>query len=149
MLGNDKINKIDKHILALLQADGRISNVELANKIGLSAAACLRRVRQLEESGVIRGYSAILDTKVMGKALTVYAEIALQSESAKVLDEFERAIAAVPEVQECHLMSGESDYLLKLALRDLEDYERVHRRALANLPHVAKIKSSFSLRAVV
>jgi Lrp/AsnC family leucine-responsive transcriptional regulator len=149
MFQNNQINRIDKQILDCLQADGRMSNVDLAQKVGLSPAACLRRVRQLEEGGVIRGYTVLLDAKTMGTSLIVYAEIALQSESAKVLEEFERAIQAVPEVRECHLMSGESDYLLKLALRDLEDYERVHRRVLANLPHVAKIKSSFSLRTVV
>lgn len=143
-----KIDKIDEKILSHLEMHGRISNLDLAQAIGLSPAACLRRVRALEESGVITGYTVLLQALALGYGLTVWVEIGLASESAKALDDFERMVVTVPEVQECHLMSGDSDYLLKLLVRDLNDYERLHRRVLANLPHVAKVKSGFSIRQV-
>ena len=144
-----EIDKFDSEILRLLQLEGRMSKLDLSERIGLSPAATLRRVRQLEERRLIRGYAAVLDAHAMERAMTVYVDIALDSERASALDAFERAVALAPEVLECHLMSGDTDYKLKLAVKDLADYERVHRRVLASLPHVAKIRSSFSIRSVV
>lgn len=143
------IDTMDRRILEQLQTDGRMTNQDIAARVGLSAAATMRRVRALEQSGLIQGYTVRLNPQALGVGTTVYVDIALNSESGKVLDEFEGAVMRVDEVLECHLMSGATDYKLKLAIRDLADYERIHRNVLAQLPHVAKISSSFSIRNVV
>jgi Lrp/AsnC family leucine-responsive transcriptional regulator len=142
-------DSVDIRILELLQQDGRMTNQDIAAVIGLSPAATLRRVRALEQNGLILGYTVLLNAQAIGLGMTVYVDIALNSESSKVLDDFENAVVLMDEVLECHLMSGATDYQLKLAIRDLADYERVHRNVLSKLPHVAKISSSFSIRNVV
>ena len=143
------IDSVDRRILEQLQMDGRMTNQDIAARVGLSAAATMRRVRALEDSGLIQGYAVQLNPQALGVGTTVYVDIALNSESGKALDAFEHAVTQVDEVLECHLMSGATDYKLKLAIRDLADYERIHRNVLAQLPHVAKISSSFSIRNVV
>lgn len=142
------LDTTDRRLLEVLQADGRITNAALADRVHLSPSACLRRVRRLEEAGVITGYVAVLDRVMIGRATSVFVEIALTSQDEERLDEFEAQVAAVPEVLSCHLMAGNSDYLLHVAADDVSDYERIHRTHLARLPHVAQLRSSFALRTV-
>lgn len=143
------LDATDIAILDVLQGDARISNTELSDRVGLSPSACLRRVRRLEESGVIDGYVALLRAEVVGRPTTVFVEISLSSQREDDLDAFENAIRTAPEVMECHLMSGESDYLVKVQCADVADYERIHHRHLAVLPSVSRLRSSFALRTVV
>ncbi len=142
------LDRIDNRLLAELQADGRISNTELAQRVGLSQSACLRRVQRLEASGVIEGYGARLNPAASGKGDTVFIEITLSRQSEEALDAFERAAAASPDILECHLMAGDYDYLLRVAVADTADYERLHRKQLAAFPFVARIRSHFALRRV-
>ena len=144
----ENLDRIDHRLLAELQADGRISNTELAQRVGLSQSACLRRVQRLEAAGVIEGYGARLNPAALGKGETVFIEITLSRQSEDALDAFERAAAASPDILECHLMAGDYDYLLRLAVADTADYERLHRKQLAAFPHVARIRSHFALRRV-
>jgi len=144
-----EIDKLDRELLRLLQADGRLTNAELAQRIGLSASAAFRRLQRLEQSGVIAGYSATLDGEAIGKPTTVFIEVTLASQVSTALDAFERAVAACDDVLECHLMSGDFDYLLRVAVADMRDYERVHRQRVAAFPHVARIRTAFAMRAVV
>lgn len=142
------IDEIDAAILEVLQHDGRISNVKLAEVVHLSESACLRRVKALEDSGVIDGYRATVNARRIGLPGSVFVNIALSSQEQADLDSFEEAVLAVPEVMECYLMTGEFDYLLRVVVADAEDYERVHRRSLTGLPAVARVHSSFALRAI-
>ena len=142
------LDRIDRALLHQLQSDGRISNTELAERAGLSQSACLRRVQRLEAAGIIEGYGARLDAAALGKAETVFIEITLTHQSETALDAFERAVAASPDILECHLMAGEYDYLLRVAVSDSADYERLHRKQLTTLPGVARIRSHFALRRV-
>lgn len=142
------LDRIDCRILDVLQGDGRISNADLAERVGLSPSACLRRVRELERSGVIERYAMLVDQAKIGRPTNVFVEISLQSQAVEVLDAFEAAVAKSPEVMECYLMAGDSDYLLRLTTAGAEDYERVHRELLARLPGVARVRTSFALRTV-
>ena len=143
------MDAIDAAILRILQQNGRIANAELAEKIGLSASACSRRVDILEKSGVISGYPARLSHKALDYRIMVIVHISLSGQFAKTLTEFEAAVKLCPNVLVCYLMSGEYDYILRVAAKDLEDYERIHRDWLSALPHVVKINSSFSLREII
>jgi Lrp/AsnC family leucine-responsive transcriptional regulator len=143
------IDAIDAAILRILQQNGRIANAELAEKVGLSASACSRRVDILEKSGVISGYHARLSHKALDYRIMVIVHISLSGQFAKTLAEFEAAVKLCPNVLVCYLMSGEYDYILRVAAKDLEDYERIHRDWLSALPHVVKINSSFSLREII
>jgi Lrp/AsnC family leucine-responsive transcriptional regulator len=143
------LDKLDRDLLRALQADGRLSNAELAQRVGLSASACFRRLQRLETQGVIAGYRADLDGAAIGKPTTVFIEVTLASQVSTALDAFERAVAACDDVLECHLMSGDFDYLLRVAVADMRDYERVHRQRIAAFPHVARIRTAFAMRAVV
>jgi Lrp/AsnC family transcriptional regulator, leucine-responsive regulatory protein len=143
------LDALDWKLVRTLQTDGRLSNAELASRIGLSASACLRRVQRLEQSGVIAGYAALIDGAAIGKPTTVFIEITLASQVSTALDAFERAVAACDDVLECHLMSGDFDYLLRVAVADMRDYERVHRQRIAAFPHVARIRTAFAMRSVV
>ncbi|HVK33764.1 MAG TPA: Lrp/AsnC family transcriptional regulator [Burkholderiaceae bacterium] len=143
------IDKLDRDLLRALQANGRLSNAELAQRIGLSPSACFRRLQRLEEQGVIAGYVADLNGEAIGKPTTVFIEVTLASQVSTALDAFERAVAACDDVLECHLMSGDFDYLLRVAVADMRDYERVHRQRIAAFPHVARIRTAFAMRAVV
>ena len=142
------LDKTDHAILALLQADGRMTHAAIAAEIHLSPSACLRRVRRLEESGVISGYHARLDRELLGMGTTVFVEISLDGQQEDLLDEFEAAVLEIPEIISCHLMAGDADYLIQVAAADVADYERIHRTTMARLPHVAKVRSSFALRGV-
>lgn len=142
------LDPIDRRILVTLQRHGRITNQELSDRIGLSASACHRRVQRLEGEGWIKGFVALLDPRKLGRTTTVFVEITLSGQADEVLDQFEKAVARVPEVLECHLMAGTADYLLKVAALDTEDFARIHRRSLATLPGIAQIQSSFALRTV-
>lgn len=146
--GEIELDVTDKEILRLLQEDGRISNVALAEKVNLSPPACLRRVQRLEQSGVIDGYVMLVNQEVVGKRTNLFVEISLQSQSEDSLSAFEKAVAACPNVMECYFMSGDVDYLLRVIAEDPQDYERLYRRHLSRLPGVARIKTSFALRAV-
>ena len=143
-----EIDSTDRRILMVLQKQGRISNADLAERVNLSASACHRRVHRLEKEKYIRNYVALLDPKMVDRSTTVYVEIALNGQSDEILSNFEKAVARVPDVLECHLMAGRSDYLLKVVAKDTEDFARIHRKFLANLPGVAQLHSSFSLRTV-
>ena len=143
------LDRIDIAILDTLQKHGRISNAALAEKVGLSQSACSRRLDNLEQSGVISGYHARLSNAALGHKMTAIVHISLSGQFEKSLSEFEAAIRRCPNVLSCHLMSGEYDYILRIAARDLEDYERIHKEWLSAMPHVTKIDSSFALREVI
>ncbi|MCT4553122.1 MAG: Lrp/AsnC family transcriptional regulator [Pelagimonas sp.] len=138
----------DRRILRVLQREGRISNADLSERVHLSASACHRRVQRLEAEGYIRGYVALLDARRNGLPTTVFVEITLQAQADDVLDAFEKAVARVPDVLECHLMAGTADYILKVVAEDTEDFARIHRQYLTRLPGVAQMQSSFALRTV-
>ncbi len=138
----------NRRILAALQADSRISVAELGDKVGLSASACHRRVKQLEDKGVIAGYGARLDPRALGFGMEFFIQVALKSQADKMLDAFEKAVSVAPEILECHLMAGGTDYLLRIAARDAADFERIHRERLAKLPNVARLESHLAIRTV-
>ncbi|WEX07402.1 Lrp/AsnC family transcriptional regulator [Chelativorans sp. AA-79] len=144
-----RLDRIDIAILDALQQDGRMPNAALAEKVGLSQSACSRRLDNLEKSGVIKGYHAQISNVALGHRMTVIVHISLSGQFEKTLSEFEAAVKRCPNVLSCHLMSGEYDYILRIAARDLEDYERIHKEWLTGMPHVIKINSSFALREVV
>lgn len=142
------LDALDMAILAALSDNGRLTQVELAERIPLSATAIARRIKALEEKGVIEGYQARISRPALGLEMTVLVQISLQSQSEVLLAEFEKAVTAAPSVVSCHLMSGEDDYVLTVLARDLTDYERIHRHELSRLPGVTRLRSSFALREV-
>ncbi len=142
------LDTIDRRLLAVLQKSGRISNSDLAEKVNLSASACHRRVQRLEADGYIAGYVALLNARKMGVSTTVFVEITLAEQADDVLNAFEKAVARVPDVLECHLTAGTADYILKIVAEDTDDFARIHRQYLTRLPGVAKMQSSFALRTV-
>lgn len=142
------MNKTDSAILRILQKDCRLPIAELAIKINLSTSACHRRVKLLEKSGEIEGYNARLNSRNLGYRVLVYAEISLSSQSDACMNDFEKAVRNCPEVLECHLMAGDADYLIKVAARSTDHYERVHRQTLSHLPGIAKMKSNFVLKTI-
>lgn len=142
------LDTIDKRILAALQRKGRLSNADLSETVNLSPSACHRRVQRLEQEGYIRDYVALLDARKMGVPTTVFVEITLQGQADEVLDAFEKAVARIPDVLECHLMAGTADYLLKVVAENTEDFARIHRQHLARLPGVRQMQSNFALRTV-
>jgi len=142
------MNKTEAKILQLLQKNCRMPIAELAERINLSTSACHRRVKLLEESGKIGGYSARLNARELGYRVLVYAEISLNAQSDECLNNFEKAVKDCPEILECHLMAGDADYLIKIAARSTDHYERIHRRTLSHLPGISKIKSNFVLRTI-
>ncbi|WP_282093116.1 Lrp/AsnC family transcriptional regulator [Epibacterium ulvae] len=142
------IDETDCRILKVLQRQGRISNSDLSEQVNLSASACHRRVQRLESEGYIRDYVALLDARKMNVPTTVFVEITLSGQADEVLDAFERAVALIPDVLECHLMAGTADYILKVVAENTDDFARIHRRFLARLPGVAQMQSSFALRTV-
>lgn len=143
-----KLDAIDRKILAALQDNGRLSNVELAERVGLSASPCLRRVRQLEDAGMIRRYVALLNQEAVGLPVSVFISIKLERQSEDDLDSFEAEVRKYPEVLECYLMTGTRDYLLRVATRDLNAYERFLKTKLTRVENVASIESSFALKQV-
>ena len=142
------LDTLDKAILAVLVEDGRRSQVELAERVPLSPTAIARRIRALEEAGVIEGYQAKISRKALGLTMTVIVQISLKSQNEELLAAFEKAASAAPSVVSCHLMSGDDDYLITVLARDLSDYERIHKEELSRLPGVVRLKSSFALREI-
>lgn len=138
----------DRAILRLLQQDARIPNTRLAEQVSLSESACLRRVKALEESGLIQGYTALIDQQKAGYPVNVFVSITLDRQSQSGLEAFESAVRKIPELMECYLMTGEHDYLLRLVVADMVDFERIHSQHLTRLPAVARIQSSFAMRTV-
>lgn len=143
-----QIDAIDRKILLALQEDSRRSAQELGDHVGLSPSACHRRLKALEARGLIAGYRAVLDAGRLGFPMQFFIEVGLTSQSEPVLDAFEAAVRDIPEVLECHLMAGQSDYVLRVVCRDHEDFERLHRRLVARLPGVARVHSNMSIRTV-
>ena len=143
-----KLDAIDRQILTHLQRNARMSNARLAERVGLSPAPCLRRIRALEEAGIIRDYVALVDSRTVDRAVTVFIEIRLDLQVKDRLDILERAIRDWPEVLECNLMTGDADYLLRVAVPDVDAYEHFLRDKLTRLEGVASIKSSFALKQV-
>ena len=142
------LDYVDRAILRLLQEDGRMANVDLAEAVPLSPSACLRRVRRLEEGGSINRYVALVDPLAVGLGTDVFVEITLVGQDEGTLEEFERAVSERPEIMSCHLMAGDFDYLVHVVVRDVADYEVLHRTHLAKLPGVARMVSSFALRPI-
>ena len=143
-----KLDNFNRSILIALQKDGRISNVDLAELVNLSESACLRRVRRLEEKGFIERYAALLNQRQAGLSGNVFVHIALHREEQSELAAFEAAVQNLPEVMECYLMTGEFDYLLRVVVSDMADFERVHNESLTRLPGVARVNSSVAIRTV-
>jgi DNA-binding Lrp family transcriptional regulator len=142
------LDAIDGRILGRLQEAARVSNVELARAVGLSPSPCLRRVQELEKTGVIRRYVTLLDAQAMGLPVSVFVNVTLEKQVERALEVFETAIRQRPEVMECYLMTGEADYLLRVVVADLAAYQRFLMDHLTRVPGVASIKSSFSLKQV-
>lgn len=142
------LDALDRAIIAALVADGRLSQVELAERVPLSATAIARRIRALEEAGVIEGYSARVSRKALGLTMMAIVQIGLKSQNEELLAAFEKAAVAAPSVVACHMMSGDDDYVLTVLARDLPDFERIHKEQLSRLPGVARLRSSFALREV-
>ena len=142
------LDRSDGRILDALQRDGRISNVDLAQRVNLSESACLRRVRALEKDGYIERYVALLDQKQIGLSGTVFVHVALRREEQSELAAFEEAVQRIPEIMECYLMTGEFDYLLRVVVSDMADFERLHNEAITRLPGVSRVNSSIAIRTV-
>jgi DNA-binding Lrp family transcriptional regulator len=142
------VDHVDRAILTMLQQDGRMANVDLAEAVHLSPSACLRRVRRLEEAGVIDRYAALLDPARVGLGTDVFVEITLIGQDEATLDAFELAVAERPEIMSCHLMAGDFDYLVHVVVRDVAGFEVLHRTHLAQLPGVTRMVSSFALRPI-
>ena len=142
------LDTLDKAILAALVEDGRRSQVQLSERVPLSPTAIARRIRALEDAGVIEGYQARVSRRALGLDMMIIVNISLKSQSQELLDAFEKAVAAAPSVVSCHLMSGEDDYLLTILARDLSDYERIHKEEFSSFPGVVRLRSSFALREI-
>jgi Lrp/AsnC family transcriptional regulator, leucine-responsive regulatory protein len=147
-ISNLDIDTVDRAILRELQIDGRMTNAELSERVHLSASACFRRVKIMEEKGVIENYTAIVDQAACGRGQNVLVQVTLRSQESHDLEAFEELIARHPQVMECYLMSGDADYHLRVIVADTSDYEKLHRDVLTKLPGVDRIKSSFALRTV-
>jgi DNA-binding Lrp family transcriptional regulator len=139
-------DRIDRHILSLLQENGRITNVDLAERVGLTAPPCLRRVRALEEAGAIRGYHADLDGGRLGYPITVFAMVSLRSQAEHDLHAFESHVAGIAEVRECHMLNGEIDFILKIVASDLKSFQDILTTHLTPAPNVASVKTSLTIR---
>ncbi|MGV1837778.1 Lrp/AsnC family transcriptional regulator [Rhizobium rhizogenes] len=143
------IDAIDRNIIRLLRLNARMSNAKLAIEVGLSPSACLRRINLLEKAGVIRGYTALIDSVSGESAIAVIINITLERQTEDHLNRFEAAVRKHPEIQECFLMTGGSDYLLKVEVAGAGEFERIHKEILSTLPGVLRIHSSFSIRNVL
>ncbi|MCZ6589370.1 MAG: Lrp/AsnC family transcriptional regulator [Alphaproteobacteria bacterium] len=142
------LDTTDRRILEVLQSDARIANVDLALQVNLSPSPCLRRVRRLEEDGYVRGYVSLLDPAAIGLPVSVFVQVSLEKQVVDALDEFERRIVSHSEVMECYLMTGDSDYLLRVVAPDIAAFQRFLLDHLTRIPGVASIKSSFALKQV-
>lgn len=146
---NNVLDRIDYRILQHLQNDARVSNAELAERVGLSPSPCLRRVRALEQAGILKRYVALVDPGAVGLPISVVVNVSLRSQERAALIEFEGQIQRCPEVMECYLMTGSSDYLLRIVVPDLESYQRFLADTLTRIPGVANIQSGLALKQVV
>lgn len=146
MANNVALDPIDRIILDTLQNDGRVTNVALAAKAGLTAPPCLRRVRALEDTGIIRGYHAELDPDQLGYSITVFALVSLKSQAENDLRAFEEHVASLPQVRECHMLNGEIDFILKIVSHDLQEFQKFLTAQLTSAPNVAGVKTSLTIR---
>jgi Lrp/AsnC family transcriptional regulator, leucine-responsive regulatory protein len=144
----DEIDHRDRAILKELMQDGRLTNADLAERVHLSQSACLRRVRRLEEAGLIAGYVMLLDPVAVGLPGAAFVSVTLDQQGRAALDRFEREVARHAEIMECYLLAGSSDYLLRIAFRDARDFERIHTDILTQLPGVSRVQSTMTLRTV-
>lgn len=142
------MDRIDRRIIHELQKDGRLSNTELADRVGLTPSPCLRRVRQLEHDGVIRGYRALLDSGALGRGFQAFVTVVMRNEDRETITEFERRVAELPEVVEAHRLFGDPDYLLRIAVADVAAYERFRSGSLFDLPGVAQLTSHLMMKQV-
>ena len=142
-----KLDRIDRRILRDLQGDGRMTNVDLAKRAGISAPPCLRRVRALKESGYIRGYHADINPEALGFGVTVFAQVGLASQAEADLKAFEELVRAWPEVRECHMLAGETDFLLKVVAVDWDAYQKFLTTQLTTAPNVSQVKSALAIRS--
>jgi len=142
-----KLDEIDLRILRDLQENGKITNVELARRVGISAPPCLRRVRALEEAGFITGYHAEVEPAKLGYNVTVFAQVGLDSQSESELSAFEELVRSWPEVRDCHMLAGEADFILRIVAQDWETYQKFVTEKLTPAPNVANVKSALTLRA--
>ena len=141
-----KLDRIDRRILRDLQADGRMTNVDMAKRAGISAPPCLRRVRALEESGYIRGYHADINPEALGFGVTIFAQVGLASQAEADLKAFEELVRSWPEVRECHMLAGETDFLLKVVATDWDAYQKFLTTQLTTAPNVSQVKSALAIR---
>jgi|TARA_B110000914_G_scaffold103979_1_gene91134 Lrp/AsnC family leucine-responsive transcriptional regulator len=144
-----ELDRTDYRILHHIQNNARMSNVDLADAIGLSPAPCLRRVKALEQAGVIKRYAGIVDAGAVGLPISIFINISLERQERSHLEDFEASIRSNPEVMECYLMSGSSDYLVRIVVPDLQSFERFLADKLTRIPGVANIQSSFAVKQVV
>jgi Lrp/AsnC family transcriptional regulator, leucine-responsive regulatory protein len=142
------MDAIDRKILSELQRDGRISNVELAERVNLSPSPCLRRLKRLEEDGLIAGYSAVLDRRKVGLGLTVFVELKIEGHSTKTATRLEKVFRAMEEVVACHIVSGPADFLLEVVVEDLEAYEHFLLGTLLEVPGVTDVRSDFVISTI-
>jgi Lrp/AsnC family transcriptional regulator, leucine-responsive regulatory protein len=142
------LDPIDRRILRTLQRDGRLQNAELAKRVGLSPSPCLRRVRRLEEAGVIAHYAAILDPTKVGLGMTLFARVWLTGQNEETVGPFVEAIQKLPQVVECHLMAGDCDFLLRILAKDLDDYRRFQIEHLGRIQGVRNIKTDVPMQKV-
>jgi DNA-binding Lrp family transcriptional regulator len=143
-----QLDEFDHKILIELERDGVLTAAALSERIGLSPSACHRRVKAMEVAGVIEGYAAILSEKALGRSSTVFVAVTLEDQRRETMAKFERAVAQCRDVQDCHLMTGESDYLLRIVIADEDRYERIHQETLSRLPGVRRLVSNFTIRTV-
>ena len=146
---NLALDRTDYRILHHLQNDGRLTNLELAERVGLSPSPCLRRVRALEDAGILKRYVGIVDAKAVGLPISAFINVSLRSQEVGALDMFQNAVSQFPEVMECYLMTGNADYLLRVVMPDLESYERFLAEKLTRIPGIGNIQTSFALKPVV
>lgn len=139
-----ELDAIDRKILLELQRDGRLTNQDLADRVGLSPSPCLRRVRQLQDSGVIERYTAVVSAGALGLAITAFVRLTLLSHTSAIVDEVEQRLRAIPEVVEAYLLAGDDDYLVKIVIRSFEAYEDLLRREIRSIPSLASIKTTFA-----
>jgi DNA-binding Lrp family transcriptional regulator len=145
-MANLNLDPIDIKLLSELQANGRVTNVELAEKVGLTAPPCLRRMRTLEQEGVIRSYHANIDPAALGYTITVFAMVSLKSQAEADLKEFENHVLSLPDVRECHMLNGEIDFILKILARDLQSFQELLTSQLTSAPNVSSVKTSLTIR---
>lgn len=147
--GLSTLDEFDAAILRFLERNGRATNSEVGDAVGLSASAASRRIQALEASGAIRGYRALIDNRLLGKHMTVYIRVTLERQSAVVLSSFEAAVRHCHDIESCHLLAGHCDYMLVARVAGIDDYGRLHQNELSRLPGVTRLESSFAMRDVL